>query len=644
MGVTSLIATCLTAVSISWLVTPLVMSLAERVGAIDQPNERKVHIRPIPRLGGVAVFVAFFLTLLFQVLVQSDVSSSWVMRGEGVALWAALLVMFLLGIWDDIRTLKPIEKFLVQVAASSLVYVAGFRVSFIPNPFGTEVLLGGVFDYGVTVLWIVGVTNAVNLIDGLDGLASGVSTIAAMTIFAVSLINKDLATATVALILAGSLVGFLRYNFNPAKIFLGDSGSLFVGFALAVLSIQSSGSGFSEYVLAIPVLALGVPIIDTLLAMVRRFLKSFLPKQQGAGSLLSAFKSMFSPDRSHVHHRLIARGLSHTKAVLLLYVVSFGLGCGAIAIRMTNSHDSYLILLVVGIALIMGISQLRYREMAILRNGIMLRLYLRLYDLQMLRRTLFQALVDVGFVSVAYSAAFFLASSINPAMTGHGDFWFSLVVVALVQLAVFMISGLYKGTVHQAGVGDALRTTKSVVMATVASGITLAIVSNLDASFIRTAFVLDFYFVLSLVVCSRFSFAALKYLFEKDHASERRVLIYGADSHGVLILQNILGFDSQNLTPVGFLDDDPQMEGKYLDGYPIFGGHWKLHRLLERVSVNEILLSTENIRPETFKRLKMVARSHGVVIRRFQIRLEDVSREVSRAHKDQAAPIVHVSP
>lgn len=635
MGAITLLLACLIAMMISWLGTPLVLKLAERVGAIDQPDERKIHIRPIPRMGGVAVFAAFSFALAIQAFVQPGISSSWVMHREGITFYVALLIMFLLGIWDDLRTLKPLEKFFVQIILSSLVYVAGFRVSLIPNSTIADLTQVGAVDFLITTLWIVGVTNAINLIDGLDGLASGVAFIASMAIFAVSLINQDPATATVALILAGSLVGFLRYNFYPAKIFLGDSGSLFVGFALAVLSIQCSRHGVTEHVLAIPVLVLGVPIVDTLLAMVRRFLKSFLPKQQGTDSLLSTLKSIFSPDRSHVHHRLIARGFSHMRAVMLLYLVSFAFGFGAIAIRVSSGNSSELIMLVIGTALVMGVAQLRYREMAILRNGILLRAYLRLYDWQLLRRTFFQILVDTGFVVAAYSTAYFLSISIGDTFAGHHQFWRLLPLVSAVQITVFWISGLYKGTVRQAGVGDALRTTKSVALATVVSGLTLFFFSGLDFSFVRIVFLLDFYFLLSLVVCSRFSFSALKYLFEKENAGEKRVLIYGADSHGVLVLQNILGFDSQNLTPIGFLDDDPQLEGKFLNGYPIFGGHWKLHRLLERQSINEILL-TQNVRPEILKRLKMIARSQGIVIRRFQIRLEDVTREVSRTQKDQS--------
>jgi UDP-GlcNAc:undecaprenyl-phosphate/decaprenyl-phosphate GlcNAc-1-phosphate transferase len=642
MGAISLLFACISAMVISWLGTPLVFKLAEVVGAIDKPDERKIHIRPIPRLGGVAVFAAFMLALILQVVVHSSVYSSWVTDRQGLSFLAALTFVFLLGIWDDIKTLKPLEKFLVQMVLSSLLYVAGFRVSHIPNTLISEFTQVGAIDFLLTTFWIVGVTNAINLIDGLDGLASGVSTIAAMSIFAVALLNQDFATATVALVLAGSLVGFLRYNFYPAKIFLGDSGSLFVGFALAVLSLQTARQGFSDHVLVIPMLVLGLPIIDTLLAMVRRFLRSFLPKQQGSGSLITTLKSVFLPDRSHVHHRLIARGLSHMRAVLVLYLVSFVLGFGAIAIRVSSAGNRSLILLVLGIALSMGIAQLRYREMAVLRNGIMLRLYLRLYDLKIISKTAFQVIVDGAFILIAYTAAYLLTGNMAESGDIGGQFWPSLPALMVIQLGMFWISGLYKGTTRQAGVGDALRTTKSVLLAALVSALLLAFVWDVDRSAVRAISILDFYFLLTLVVCSRFSFIALKYLFEKEHGSEKRILIYGADSYGVLILQNILGFDAQNLTPIGFLDDDPQLEGKYLNGYPIFGGHWQLHRLIERLSINEILLA-QNISAESLKRLKMIARAQGVTIRRFQIRLEDVTREVSRSPKDQAPVTVDLT-
>ena len=182
MGATNLVVACVVAMIISWLGTPIVLKLAERVGAIDKPDDRKIHIRPIPRLGGVAVFAAFILALLVQALVNPEVSSFWVVQREGITFFVALLFMFLLGIWDDMKTLKAIEKLFVQIILSSLVYAAGFRVSSIPHSMIANLTQIGAIDFLITTLWIVGVTNAINLIDGLDGLASGVSIIASMTV------------------------------------------------------------------------------------------------------------------------------------------------------------------------------------------------------------------------------------------------------------------------------------------------------------------------------------------------------------------------------------------------------------------------------------------------------------------------------
>lgn len=327
------------AAGFSLLLTPWVIKLARFVGAIDQPGERKAHSHPMPRLGGVAVFLSCFISFgLVALFDRPLLSGSWIFSSEGGLFGLCLFIVMLLGFWDDLRSLKPFQKFGVQVLLSSVVYIAGFRVSAVMNPFGGGWLDVHAVDYPLTVLWIVGVTNALNLIDGLDGLAAGVATIAAFTILPIALLWGDTGTAVLAVILAGALIGFLRYNFNPAKIFLGDSGSLFIGFMLAVLSIKSSTKSTTTFALVIPILALGLPIMDTLLSMIRRFLHSFLPSEAKESSIVGRLKTIFSPDKSHIHHRLLARGLSHRTAVLVLYGVSSVLGIGAFAVTLSLIH------------------------------------------------------------------------------------------------------------------------------------------------------------------------------------------------------------------------------------------------------------------------------------------------------------------
>jgi UDP-GlcNAc:undecaprenyl-phosphate GlcNAc-1-phosphate transferase len=280
---------------ISLIITPWVIWLAKRVGAVDLPNERKVHKVPTPRLGGVAIYASFFISVGLLRLIDSDFRTLISMGpNRGLMLTIALVMVLTLGVFDDLRSRTPSQKFLVQLLASTLVYLAGFRISNVTHPLGSGLLNLGILEYPMTVLWIIGITNAFNLIDGLDGLAAGVGAIACFTICGVSLMTGELPTAMLVLILAGAVIGFLRYNFSPAKVFLGDSGSLFLGFALSVFSMQSSTKGTTALAILVPILALGLPIMDTLLSMIRRLLGSLLPQQGIATSLLRKLDNIFS--------------------------------------------------------------------------------------------------------------------------------------------------------------------------------------------------------------------------------------------------------------------------------------------------------------------------------------------------------------
>ena len=310
-------------IAISLPITPWVIRYAIRIGAIDQPNERKIHVHPIPRLGGLAIYVSFFVSLeLLHFLdprLRNFVSLD---PSKGVMLTVALVLVLGLGIFDDLRPRTPTQKLIIQLVAGTLVYLAGFRIAAVTDPLGKGMLGLGILEYPATLLWIVGITNAFNLIDGLDGLAGGVAVIASFTIFGIALLRGDMATAIMVLIMAGAVVGSLGYNFNPARIFMGDSGSLFLGFALAVFSLQSSTEGSTALAILVPILCLGLPIMDTLLSMLQRLLGSLLPEQTRSKPLLRKFASMFSADNGHIHHRLMARELSHKTAVLFLYLVS----------------------------------------------------------------------------------------------------------------------------------------------------------------------------------------------------------------------------------------------------------------------------------------------------------------------------------
>lgn len=285
----------------SILLTPLVKKFAFKVGATDKPNNRKVHQKIMPRLGGLAIFISFLIGML---ILQPNETYNWAILLGGC-------VIIVTGVVDDIKEISPKVKLAGQIlAAFIVVFLGNLNVEFINLPFGGEIDFGPL-SIPLTMIWIIGITNAINLIDGLDGLAGGVSTIALLTIAAMAGVMGLTYVMIVALIVAVSTIGFLFYNFYPAKIFMGDTGALFLGFIIAVLSLLGF-KGITFISLIIPVIILGVPISDTFFAIVRRVVNK---------------QPISAPDKSHMHHCLLRAGFSHRQTVLLIYAMStiFGL-------------------------------------------------------------------------------------------------------------------------------------------------------------------------------------------------------------------------------------------------------------------------------------------------------------------------------
>ena len=334
--------TCIIAFLATLFLTRLVKALALRHGICAIPNQRAVHQKMTPLLGGVAIYVAFLISF-FVVLIFADDGLHALVRELTVFLTAGFLVV-LLGIYDDVRGAHWFQKLLVQFFAGTIIVLFGYKISVVINPFGGTLSLG-VLSVPFTLLWIAGITNAINLIDGLDGLAAGISFGAACVMVFVSLWFGNLASAFPAAILAGSLAAFLIFNFNPAKIFLGDSGSLFLGFMLACFSINGTFRDSSAVAILIPIIVLGIPITDTFLAFFRRIRKKAHP---------------FVADREHIHHQLLNQGLSQRQAVVMISSVSYLWGVIAVVILISQSVYSFLLLLLVAAILIWGIKRLGY--------------------------------------------------------------------------------------------------------------------------------------------------------------------------------------------------------------------------------------------------------------------------------------------
>jgi UDP-GlcNAc:undecaprenyl-phosphate GlcNAc-1-phosphate transferase len=303
--------------------TPMVRDAARRLGVLDHGlTARKIHGRPIPRLGGIAIVVAFYAPLLALLFVNSDVGRRFYdNRQEAFALIAGGLAIAALGVFDDLRGADARTKLSVQFAVAGFMYWMGYRIDVIANPFGTAVPLGWL-GLPFTVLWIAGIVNAINLIDGLDGLAGGVALIAIVTTFVIAAVNAEPLMTLFTAALGGAVLGFLFYNFNPASIFMGDTGSMFLGFVLATTSIETHHKSSTAVAVLVPIIVMGVPIADTLLAMMRRAARGV---------------PMFSADRGHIHHRLLASGLTQRQAVLVIYAVSIVLGTIAVVLSFSSS-------------------------------------------------------------------------------------------------------------------------------------------------------------------------------------------------------------------------------------------------------------------------------------------------------------------
>ncbi|GMV18734.1 MAG: hypothetical protein AMXMBFR56_69580 [Polyangiaceae bacterium] len=350
----SYVAAFVVAAAVAVLLTPLVRLLALRIGAVSGPGGRHVNAKSIPRLGGIAIALSFSAPLIALFLVDSGVARIF-RESQNLALGLLFggCALCLVGVVDDTRGVRALYKLAAQVAAASIAFALGFQINAVHVP-GVGELSMGIFALPITVVWIVGVTNAVNLIDGLDGLAAGVVFFAAVTNLVVAYLSGSVLVAVLMSAMMGSLVGFLFHNFNPARIFMGDSGSYFLGFVLATTSLAGSMQKASTAVsLLVPIVALGVPIFDTLFSMVRRILER---------------RSVFSPDRGHIHHRLLDMGITHRRAVLILYGVSIVLTVAAIGIALGRSWEIGAALLAVTVVMIGLVRFVGYFEYLHLRK------------------------------------------------------------------------------------------------------------------------------------------------------------------------------------------------------------------------------------------------------------------------------------
>lgn len=326
--------------------TYLCIKIARKFNLVDQPNERKIHKDPVPYLGGAGIYFAFIINLLICILIQRLPEINLYEKNV-IGLFISSFIIFVLGLFDDINGVHANFKFIVQIIAALILVKFGYLIDRITNPLGGVILFPYWFSVLVTVFWIVSVINAINLLDGLDGLASGVISVAAFFIFIISSIANNGMVQYMSLILLAANLGFLIFNFPPAKIFMGDAGSMFLGFIFSLLAILGNRKSAMAINLLIPIVLLSLPILDTLMAIIRR---------------ANMKKNIFLADKEHIHHRLIALGIPYRKVIILIYIICCYLGTISLLSLWLPNQFIFILFIVVGINVFIGLYVLKLVE------------------------------------------------------------------------------------------------------------------------------------------------------------------------------------------------------------------------------------------------------------------------------------------
>ena len=612
----------------SLLLTPIVRGVALRLGAVDKPGGRKIHLVPVPQFGGISIVLSVLLVVLSAGWFE-PLNDMFSFEGRSIPalLWGSSLI-FLVGIYDDLRPIPAWGKFLAQSVAAGIAIWCGVRIELI-STLGTGAIDAGILAVPLTFLWIVGLTNAFNLIDGLDGLATGLGIIAAITSATIFFMGGNVSDGLFLLVLAGALIGFLRYNFHPASIFLGDSGSQFIGYVLAVTAVTGSQKGATALPVIIPLLVFELPILDTFLSMLRRALKreeGSRPPRTSMEIWIESAKRMFEADRDHVHHRLITMGLSHRAAVLTLYALAAGLSLLALVAVAAHYRNAGAILLTVIVATYIGVGKLGYEGVAFLKTGTLLRWGERVRC----TRLSSLALLDVFLIATAYWAAFVL--KYDGAWTEATLQWYLIAFpfALIVQVSVFWSLGLYRGVWRAMGAGDLLSLGFAIGIAVLLCYV-LAMVYEPPAG-IRAFWGINWILLEILIVSGRAAGKILVHLRRRSDETEgTRVIVYGAGRRGEWILRELNENRRLAFQPIGFLDDDARLTGRTINRVRVLGSSHDLASILNSHRVSALIVSSGKIPAERLRYVTTLCSDRQILVLRSQLQLECLSLNVEAA-------------
>lgn len=565
--------------------------VARRLGIVAAPRPDRWHSTSTPLLGGVAMWLAVVLALPWFI---DSAPRIWIVVGPAS-------ILFLLGLFDDIWPVAPTTKLLGQLVAAAVVVMFGSVLHF--TPFATVNLL-------LSFIWIVAITNAFNLLDNMDGLSAGVAFVACVFLLAPLLTTESVFVPFLA-ILAGATFGFLLFNRHPASIFMGDCGSLFIGFVLAVVTLEVRGHSSQLFsVVFVPVLVLLIPIADMMLVTIAR-LREGRPISQGG--------------RDHSSHRLVVLGLSEDRAVALLVSLAAIGGVAAIILDRLPNALALTLLPVVLVPLGIGaiyLGDLKIRPVGEVRQAdpTATPLWVNITS----RRMLFEMLLDFLLFGFAYYLSYLIRFEQTLTGSNLSLFVFSLPIVAVTKVGAFWVLGVYRGIWRQASIRDVRTYVKGVALGSVGAILVLVGVFRF-IGYSRTLFVIDLVLSILFVCGARLSFRLLDDYFRGHAQTGEPVLIYGAGQAGVLLAREIAVNRDLQWRVLGFIDDDPDKHGRQLLGFSVFDSASQLERILMSNPGATLIVSTVKLSAERCRRVDELCRRHRVRVKRFRIMFEDAA-------------------
>lgn len=566
--------------------TYFVRKIAKRLKIVAAPRVDRWHQSPTALLGGVAIVCAFGLSIL---VFASPVPGV-------IAVFVSALLLSGVGFLDDLYEVKPYIKLVFQLIAASFVVAAGIVLPWTASE---------VVNALITTFWLVGITNAVNLLDNMDGLAGGISFIAAIFLAVTFVVNGQYVEAEFAALLAGAVLGFLVYNFSPASIFMGDCGSMFLGFSLGGLALLSEYGRTRNLtsVFLTPVLILLIPIFDTCLVTLNRRLAG-RPVTQGG--------------RDHSSHRLVALGISEKKAVIILYVLATISGAFVLLLRWLS--PALALLAVPAFALAVLSIGIYLSRVAVYQNSQEAKSpTLRVLVDFGYKRRVFEVLLDVLLIAISYYGAYLLRWDGEIPSAQLGILVSTMPVVIAVELGVFLAMGLYRGLWRYTGIGDLFVIGRAACLGSLAGGFAvLALYGFVGPS--RGALVVHCMLLLLLQAASRVSFRLLRAFvlrMKQVEPDSRPTIIYGAGDGGELLIREMMNGPGGKYRLVGLLDDDDRKIGKFLHGFRIYNSD-ELPRLIETLGVSQVVVSSAKVSETKVQRV----RSLGVDLRRMSVRIE----------------------